>query len=259
MSSIFRLGARTVGGSVFRTFTQSSYRAAAPLAVRFKSSPAATTPSLTAQIFPMDKDTITEKDVDEWIQSLQRLKNGHTPDNATEIYIDELTRPEEYLKQQFEASEQQLQEQQTFETARIPLASIPVVDNVVNLIMRNGKKSQARKIVARALYLIYLKMRVDPVIVLEETLEKLGPLTNTKVVKTGHAKNIIRPYPLNERQRRRYAILWILDGAAKKKSSDYSVRLAEEIMSAHAGKSSGYEKKASMHKVSIAQRAYINI
>lgn len=215
--------------------------------------------SLTAQIYPIDKDQITEQDVDEWITALQRLKNGNLPNDSTEMYLSQLTETEEHLKEQFTPDEEQLAEQERFSTTKLPLQTLPVVDNLVNLIMRDGKKSQARKIVSRALYIVYLKLRKDPVLVLQETLEQLAPLMATKSEKTGTAKNRIVPYPLKERQRLRYAILWILEGAAKKQSRDYSVRLAEEIVSAYEGKSSGYEKKAQMHKAAITQRAYVKL
>lgn len=227
--------------------------------VRYNSSVDLKKYGLTPQVFPINKETITEEDVDEWLASIRRLKNGHSPENATEMYLDQLAKPEQYLVQEFIPSEEQVEEKERFDNTKIPLLTIPVVDNLVNLIMRHGKKSKAKKIVSRALYIIYLKLRKDPVVILHETLEKLAPLMATKVEKTGNAKNKVVPYPLKQRQRYRYAILWILDGATKKKSSDYSVRLAEEIISAYEGKSSGYEKKAQMHKLAIAQRAYVKI
>lgn len=216
-------------------------------------------PSLTAKVFPFNQESILEEDVDNWLSAIQRLKNGHAPETAAEIYIDELTRPAEYLQPDTELTEDQIAEQEKFQTTKIPLLSDPVVDNLTNLIMRHGKKSKARKIVSRALYIVFLKLRQDPVIVLRDTLESLAPLLDTKVLKTGTAKNKVVPFPLTQRKRYRYAILWILDAAEKKKSPDYSVRLAEEIIAAYEGKSSGYEKRVQMHKTAIAQRAYVRL
>lgn len=216
--------------------------------------------SLAAQVFPLNKESITEGDVDEWLNAVQQLKGGKSHvESETEVYISQLAHPEPFLEEKFEPTEEQLAEVEAFANKRIPLPSNPTIDNFTNLIMRDGKKSKAQNILSRALYIVYLKTRKDPLVILEETLDKMAPLMATKVQKTGAAKNRTVPYPLKKRQRNRYPITWILEGATKKKSPDYSVRLAEEIISAYEGKSSGYDRKAQMHKSAMAHRAYIRL
>lgn len=216
--------------------------------------------SLTAQVYPLDKDTITEADVDEWLSAVQTLKEGKkAPETEAEVYLSQLANPEPFLEEKFEPTEDQLAQVENYANKAVPLPSDPVIDNFANLIMRDGKKTRARKQLSRALYIVYLKTRQDPVKLLYETLDKLGPLFHTKVQKTGTAKSRTVPFPLDKRQRNRYAILWILEGSKKKKSLDFSVRLAEEIISAWEGKSSGYDKKTQLHKSAIAHRAYIQL
>ncbi|KAK6456010.1 ribosomal protein S7 domain-containing protein [Scheffersomyces xylosifermentans] len=216
--------------------------------------------SLTAQIYPANKDSITESDVDEWLSAVQSLKNGKSlAETAPEVYLSQLANPEPFLEEKFEPTEEQMAEVEAYANKRIPLKSDPTVENLVNLVMRHGKKATAQRIVSRALYIIQLKTRKDPVETLKETLDKLGPLITTRVVQTGTAKNKVVPSPLNQRQRNRFAITWILEGCKKKKSPDFSVRLAEEIIAAYEGKSSGYDRKAQMHKLAIQQRAYITL
>lgn len=216
--------------------------------------------SLTAQIYPVDKDSISEQDVDNWLESVRKLKSGRgAAETETEIYLSELTNPEPYLEEKFEPTEEQKSHAEALKTKKLPLPFNPILENFTNLIMRDGRKTKARKILSRAMYIVYLKTRKDPVTYVEDTLDRLGPLMATKVEKTGVAKNRVVPYPLNERQRIRYAVVWILQGAEKKKSPDYSVRLAEEIMAAYEGKSSGFDRKAQMHKSAMAHRAYIRL
>lgn len=219
-------------------------------------------PSLAAQIYPPEQSTISEEDLDSWLDAVNELKRGkHQAETDKEVYLQQMTESEVFLQedQAFTPTEEQLQQVALFDQTSIPLQNDPLVDNLTNLIMRHGRKSAAHKTVSRALYIVYLKTRQDPVKVLYETIDKLAPLMGTMTHKTGTAKNRIVPYPLNTRQRNRYAIRWILEGADKKKSPSFSVRLAEEIVLAYEGKSSGYEKKAQMHKVAIAQRAYIQV
>lgn len=216
--------------------------------------------SLTAQVFPIDKETIGEADVDEWLDAVRQLRGGKSAaDTDLEVYIQQLAHPEVFLTEAFEPTAEQLAQIDAFAATKIPLMTDPVIDNFTNLIMRHGKKLKAHKILSRALYIVYLKTRKDPVALLHETLDKLGPLMTSKVQKTGAAKSKTVPFPLNKRQRNRFAITWILEGAAKKKSPDYSVRLAEEIVAAFEGKLSGYDRKAQMHKAAIAHRAYIRL
>ncbi|EGW31149.1 uncharacterized protein SPAPADRAFT_63061 [Spathaspora passalidarum NRRL Y-27907] len=214
--------------------------------------------SLAAQIYPINKDSITETDVDQWLSAVRELKKGKTQhETAEEIYLAELTNPEQFLQDKFEPTEAQLEEVQAYADKKVPLRTDPTIDYLVNLLMRHGKKQLARKTLSRALYIVHLKLRKDPIEVLKQTLDQLAPIVKTSTLKTNTAKNVIIPVPLNEKQRLRFAWLWILEGAEKKKSSDISVRLAEEIIQSYEGKSSGYDKRALMHKQATQQRSYI--
>lgn len=216
--------------------------------------------SIAAQVFPLEKDKITEEDVDEWLAAVQTLKDGKkAPESPTEMYISQIAQPEPFLEEKFEPTKEQLAEVEKYALKAVPLPEDPVIENFTNLIMRDGKKSRARNQLSKALYLVYLKTRQDPIKLLYDTLDKMGPLFHTKVQKTGTAKSRTVPFPLDRRQRNRYAIIWILEGAKKKKSPDFCVRLAEEIMAAHDGKSSGYDRKLQLHKLAIAHRAYIQL
>lgn len=213
--------------------------------------------SLFSKIYPVNQDTITEKDVDEWISALTKLKNvNKQPESKVEIYLKQFTQANNDVDS-FVPSEKQMKDLTLFENEDIPLKSDPLIDYFTNLVMKHGKKSTAYKYISRALYIIQLKEKVDSVIYLKEAVERLGPVVTTMVYKTGFAKNKIIPFPLTQKQRNRFALRWILEESKMRKSYDFSIRLAEEIISAHNGKSKGYQKKLQMHKLAIKQRAYI--
>lgn len=212
---------------------------------------------MAAKIYPLEKNTITEQDVDQWLKAVETLKKGERAETAEEVYLQQLTDPEQFLQEKFEPSEQQLAEVERYANKRLPLINDPVVDHFTQLIMRNGKKARAQIQMSQALYFVYLKTRRDPVKILYETLDKLGPLFHTKIMKTGTAKNRVVPFPLDQKQRNRYAMLWIIEGSKKKKSYDLSVRLGDEIIAVWEGKSSGFEKKNQLHKAALANRANI--
>lgn len=213
---------------------------------------------LTAQVFRPDKEHISEQDVDEWLSAVRTLREGKkAPESENELYLDEFLRPENYNKEEFVPTAEQLAELEAFKNEPVPTTFDPVVEHLVNMIMRHGKKSQARNMVSRAFYIVQLQTRQDPVRVFYDTLDRMGPLLDTRTEKTGFAKNRVVPFPLSKHRRDRKAIEWILQGTENKKSPSFSVRLAEEIINAYEGRSSGYEKKAQMHKSAIAQRAYV--
>lgn len=214
--------------------------------------------SLTAQVMPLDKELVLEADVDEWLSAVQKLKKGKVQvETPTEVYLSQMTHPETFLEQKNEPTEAQLAEVAHYEGTPIPPREDPVVKALTNMIMRDGRKAKAEKVVQRALYMVYLRTRQNPVQLLTTTLDKLAPVVTTRVEKTGFAKNKVVPVPLTKKQRNRMAITWILDGASKKKSNDGAVRLAEEIVAAYEGKLLGYEKLAQMHRTAMQQRAYI--
>ncbi|VEU21819.1 DEKNAAC102335 [Brettanomyces naardenensis] len=159
----------------------------------------------------------------------------------------------------FQPSEEQSKEVEVLKGKPLPTHKDEVLDLCVNLIMKDGKKDKARKYLNRALYLIYLKTRSDPVELLKKALDTAAPLVITKTVKTGFAKNYIVPVPLTARQRNRMAFLWILEASDSRASNDFPVRLAEEIMNVYSGNSKILEKRVLSHKLAIANRSYLRI
>lgn len=215
--------------------------------------------SLTAEVFPVTKDTITETDIDEWLKAVRSLKANANVETETQVYLNTLTNPEPFVQTTFEPTTEQLAQVEAFADKGIPLQQDEIVKSLTNYIMRHGKKTKAEKVVSNALYIIYLKIRLNPIQVLHTTLDKLGPLISTRTQLTGTAKNKVVPVPLTKKQRDRFAFKWILDASKNKKSPDFSVRLAEEIISAFEGKSAGYDKKAQMHKIGMSNRANLKL
>lgn len=76
---------------------------------------------------------------------------------------------------------------------------------------------------------MYCQTRQDPIQALEKSLDELAPLMMTKTFNTGVAKASVIPVPLNKRQRNRIAWNWIVQSANQRVSSDFAVRLGEEL------------------------------
>jgi small subunit ribosomal protein S7 len=71
------------------------------------------------------------------------------------------------------------------------------------------------------------------------------------------------PMPLEVRQRRRIAFLWILEAVNKKPSmgsgrNQFAHRLASEIIAVVEGRSGVWEKRQQVHKIATAARANLS-
>ncbi|CAG99292.1 mitochondrial 37S ribosomal protein uS7m [Kluyveromyces lactis] len=212
--------------------------------------------------------SLSDEQVDEWLKVIGSLEEEFSqqdynpatslaPGNQSRINI--LEKAMELNKPSFEPSQEQINEWETLKQVPIPKKQDPVLQHVTNMIMRHGKRERAEKILSRALYIVFCQTRKDPVKVLKESLDVLAPLMVIKTFKTGVAKATVVPVPLNQRQRFRLAWKWIVESSVKRSSSDFSVRLGEELVSVFNGNSSGFEKRDSIHKTAIAHRAYINL
>ncbi|KAK9238897.1 ribosomal protein S7 domain-containing protein [Lipomyces kononenkoae] len=141
----------------------------------------------------------------------------------------------------------------------LPGAEDPIVSHLVNLIMRDGKKQRAQRIVAEAFVIVRMRLQDDPVKILRHVIEQTMPLVKIKKVKSG-AKSFSVPKALTARQRHRKALDWILEEAEKRPSPSFGVRLGDALVAVRRAVDTGaaLEKKNAIHKIAIENRAYIN-
>lgn len=206
-----------------------------------------------------------DEDVDEWLTAVKNLRTQFS-NPATPFDPETSLAPPGQLAinktadiHGFAPTESQLEEVKLLTTRAIPLPKDELVENCVNLMMNHGKKARAQKSLARALFIVRLQLRIDPVDVLHEVMEKMAPLVSTHKFKNRTAKADVIPITVNKRQGVRYAFNWILEGAAKRQASNFSVRLGEELIAAYQGNSSGFEKRSRMHKEAISFRSFLRI
>ncbi|AGO10601.1 AaceriABR148Wp [[Ashbya] aceris (nom. inval.)] len=207
-----------------------------------------------------------DRQADEWLAALDELEAEfgaaeYLPEVSLASEGQKLDLMEEVARARraFQPSEEQQAEWERLQQVPLPPRRDEVIEHVTNMLMRDGKKEKARKQLARALYVVFCATRQDPVVVLRRALDELAPLMAVKTFKTGVAKAAVIPVPLNQRQRQRLAWRWIVEGSEKRSSSDFAVRLGEELVAVHSGRSSGFDKRDAMHKTAVAHRAYIKL
>ncbi|KAL7276596.1 hypothetical protein RUND412_000399 [Rhizina undulata] len=156
----------------------------------------------------------------------------------------------------------------------------PILEQVTNLLMRDGKKSVAQKNMNKILSILRTKsapkpnpripliptapplstLPKDPIAYLQTAIDSLAPLMRVKAVKGSGGFKDNLPMPLGLRQRRRKAVEWILDAADKKKGRmGLAERVADEIAGVIEGRSTAWEKRNQVHKVAVAARANVRV
>ena len=103
---------------------------------------------------------------------------------------------------------------------------------------------------------------LNPVLYVTLAIDSVAPLLRMKALKgqAGGGQALMIPLPINQRQRRRTAIMWILDAASKKRSTGsgramFANKIADEIIAIVDGRSGIWEKRGMIHKLSVAARA----
>ncbi|KAK4517080.1 uncharacterized protein ATC70_000409 [Mucor velutinosus] len=131
-----------------------------------------------------------------------------------------------------------------------------VVSQLVNTLMRDGKKARAQRLISDSMKHLSKKIdnNSDPYTVLLEAIETASPLLKLSSTKKG-SKVVHVPTALRDRQRRRRAIVWMLDASKKRGEKSFEERFAAEVYDVSQGVSSVLQKKQQIHKQALANRA----
>ena len=136
-----------------------------------------------------------------------------------------------------------------------PKYNSQVVGNFVNIIMRDGKKSIARKIIYGAFDIVAQRLKEEPLKAFFTALDNARPRMAVKPRRIGGATYQV-PLEVNKDRGTSMAIRWIKDSALKKKGKPMKIKLAEEIISAFKFEGTVIKKKEDTHKMAEANRAF---
>ena len=106
---------------------------------------------------------------------------------------------------------------------------------------------------------------LNPILYLTLAIDSVAPLLRIRSQRgaAGGGVALQIPIPLNVRQRRRTAVMWILDVVAKKRSKGsgrtmFAHKIADELIAIVEGKSGVWERRNALHKLGIAARANLS-
>ncbi len=129
-----------------------------------------------------------------------------------------------------------------------PKYNSEVLNNFINVIMRDGKKSVSQKIIYNTLDIVGEKTKEDSVKVFFDALDNARPRVQVKPRRVGGATYQV-PVEVSKQKGTSVALRWMRDVARKKKGKPMSAKLADEVISAYKNEGAIIKKKEDTHKM----------
>lgn len=136
-----------------------------------------------------------------------------------------------------------------------PIYRDDMVARFVNAVMRDGKKSLARRIVYDTFEVIEEKIDEDGLEVFKKAVNNAAPLVEVRSRRVGGATYQV-PTEVRPERRITLAFRWIIQYARARKEKSMVNRLAEEIISASRGEGGAVKKKDDTHRMAESNKAF---
>ena len=130
-----------------------------------------------------------------------------------------------------------------------------LVQQVVNKVMQDGKKSIAEQIVYTALETVGTKTGRPPVEVLEQAVKTVTPVLEVRGRRVGGA-NYQVPVEVPQRRARTLAVRWLVTYARDRREKGMSDRLANEILDALNSQGGAWKRKDDVYRMAQANKAF---
>ena len=131
----------------------------------------------------------------------------------------------------------------------------PLVTQVINKVMLDGKKSIAEQIVYDALEQVGTKSGRPPVEVLEQAVKTVTPVLEVRSRRVGGA-NYQVPVEVPQRRARTLAVRWLVTYARDRREKGMSDKLANEIMDALNQQGGAFKRKDDVYRMAQANKAF---
>ncbi len=130
-----------------------------------------------------------------------------------------------------------------------------LVQQVVNKVMRGGKKSLAERITYDALAIVGERTSRPPVEVLEEAIKELTPVLEVRSRRVGGATYQV-PVEVAPRRARTLAVRWLVEFASQRREKSMQERLANEILDAGRQQGGAWKRKDDIYRMAQANKAF---
>lgn len=129
------------------------------------------------------------------------------------------------------------------------------VAKFINVMMLNGKKSIAEKILYDALDMVHARGKDDAIALFNSALENTGPGVEVKRRRVGGATYQV-PVEVRPNRQLALAMRWLVDAARKRGEKSMTARLAGELLDASQGRGTAVKRREDTHKMAEANKAF---
>ena len=130
-----------------------------------------------------------------------------------------------------------------------------LVTQLINKVLRDGKKSTAERIVYGAFDVVQEKTGQDALSVFKKAMDNIHPTLEVKPKRVGGATYQV-PMEVDSRRATTLALRWIVSYSRARKENTMTERLASEIMDAANGVGASVKKREELYKMAEANRAF---
>jgi small subunit ribosomal protein S7 len=136
-----------------------------------------------------------------------------------------------------------------------PLYNSQLVTKFVNVVMRDGKRSVAERILYDALETIRERTNDDPMKVFKRAIENVKPAVEVKSRRVGGSTYQV---PVEVRPSRKLALSmrWLIQVAQSRGEKTMRLRLANELMEAAENRGGAVKKREDTHRMADANKAF---
>ncbi|MBA0124715.1 small subunit ribosomal protein S7 [Haloechinothrix alba] len=136
-----------------------------------------------------------------------------------------------------------------------PVYSSPLVSQLVNKVLRDGKRSLAERIVYGALEGAREKTGTDPVITLKRALDNVKPTLEVRSRRVGGATYQV-PVEVRAGRSTTLALRWIVRYSKQRREKTMSERLQNELLDASNGLGASVKRREDTHKMAESNKAF---
>jgi small subunit ribosomal protein S7 len=136
-----------------------------------------------------------------------------------------------------------------------PVYGSPLVTQLVNKVLLDGKKSTAERIVYGALEGCREKTGTDPVITLKRAMDNIRPTLEVKSRRVGGATYQV-PIEVKPRRATTLSLRWLVTFSRQRREKTMTERLMNEILDASNGLGASVKRREDMHKMAESNKAF---
>jgi small subunit ribosomal protein S7 len=130
-----------------------------------------------------------------------------------------------------------------------------LVQQLINKVMVDGKKSLAERIVYDALEIASKRTGQQPVDVLEASIKALTPVLEVRSRRVGGATYQV-PVEVPSRRARTLAVRWLIEFSRERGEKTMAERLAGELLDAQSEQGNAFRRKEDIYRMAQANKAF---